>query len=433
MKQLQFDYRATCGVALDALRARAQSLASIIEKVRNAFGAGYDTDYASINLPADTTLVAPVQEVVNQQQQRKPTMLVVIGIGGSNLGTLAVHQALNGLRYNDRNTKLRCYFVDTVDTRQTTEVLQIAEQELKQGNNIVVNVVTKSGSTAETIANFHLFVELLKKYNKNNYAESVVITSNKDSALWLVGQQEGIVCLAIPEKVGGRYSVFSAVGLFPLALLGVDIKELLAGAQRMIERCTSTNIEDNVAALSAALIYEQSQQKKNILDHFVFGVDLEGIGRWYRQLMGESIGKKETVNVSPTVSVGSTDLHSVGQLYLGGPRDKMTMFVAVEKQVHDLKVPQLPAYKNLVEHLQGKTLAGIMQAILHGVQQAYQKNKRPFATITLPEVTAHSVGQLLQYKMLEMIYLGKLFEVNPFDQPHVELYKQETRKLLAHE
>jgi glucose-6-phosphate isomerase len=148
--------------------------------------------------------------------------------------------------------------------------------------------------------------------------------------------------------------------------------------------------------------------------------------------MGESLGKAN-IGLTPTVSIGSTDLHSVGQLYLGGAKNKFTTFVSTQKQKHTVKIPNFKEFDVLVENIQNKSLSFIMDSILHGVQKAYKNNHVPFCTVVLPEINAYYVGQFLQLSMLEMIYLGKLLKVNPFDQPHVELYKQETRKILAHE
>ena len=164
------------------------------------------------------------------------------------------------------------------------------------------------------------------------------------------------------------------------------------------------------------------------------------MGQWYRQLMGESLGKQHDVQgqdvfvgPTPTVSVGSTDLHSVGQLYLGGPYDKYTTFLSVESYHSTVKIGNAIAVNELVPDLQGKSVAQVVRAIEQGVQLAYTTSQRPFSSIVLPQKNAYYCGQLLQWKMLEIIYMGALLEVNPFDQPQVELYKQETRKILAHE
>ena len=283
------------------------------------------------------------------------------------------------------------------------------------------------------------FQAYFKKYHPEDFFRYVVATTDKNSKLWQLAQQEKFVCLEIPKNVGGRYSVLSAVGLFPLAMLDVDIQALRDGARSVISQCIDANIEHNSAALSAIILAYYYKQGYNIHDTFLFSNQLEALGKWYRQLMGESIGKefdrngnKVNVGMTPTVSIGSTDLHSVGQLYLGGPRDKVTTFVLVQEGA-SMTVPYMHGYNTLVENIQDVALPTIMHAISDGVQAAYQKKELPYVVYSMPTLEPFFIGQFLVGKMLEIMYLGYILGVNPFDQPNVELYKQETRKRLSHE
>lgn len=438
MKFLTFSYAQSSLVSHDELQQAGEKLRPEIEQIKAATVQGYETDYASVNLPSDEQLRKTVLAVVEEKKALKPTTLVVIGIGGSNLGTVAVHEALYGRFYNEHKPDIKVYFADTVDSDYMLDILLLAEQELEKGRNVILNVISKSGTTTETIANFEIFLHVLRKARPADYHQYVVVTTDEGSKLWNFAQKYNFLRLAVPKKVGGRYSVFSAVGLFPLALLGVDIWALHSGAQSMIPALTNEDILNNPAALSAAILYTHYTKGITIHDTFLFSVDLEAVGKWYRQLMGESIGKEYNrageqvfVGITPTVSIGSIDLHSLAQLYLGGPYDKMTSFIRVQQSKSNVALPVLDEFDQLVGHIQGKPLHAIMDAIFQGTQAAYKKNKRPFVTIELPEKSASCVGQLLQFKLMEMIYLGALLEVNPFDQPHVELYKQETRKILA--
>jgi len=303
-----------------------------------------------------------------------------------------------------------------------------------------MNVVTKSGTTTETVTNFAYFYQLIKAKRPQDYHKYIVVTTDEGSPLDKIAQKEQFSTLYIPKKVGGRYSVFSPVGLFPLAMIGIDVKELLRGAHDSIESCTATEIANNFAAVNAIIKYAHYKKGVNINDFFVFSVQLESVGKWYRQLMGESIGKefnvrgeRVEVGITPTVSIGTLDLHSVGQLYLGGPRDKFTTFVSVENyQSSEDEKPQ-SFFPEFLADFKVRPLSFIMKAILQGVQVAYTKNKRPFCSLVLPALKPYYIGQLLQMYMIEMMYLGYLLEVNPFDQPNVELYKKETRKILTHE
>lgn len=416
------------------------SAKSEIERMQKAQETGYESSYASINLPADDQMRRHIKEVIALQQSRKPCVLVVIGIGGSCLGTMAVHEMLYGRHYNADNPVIRVYYVDTIDVDMLHEILRFVEEYLKQDNEIIINVISKSGNTTETVVNFEFFFDLIKKYRPHNYQESIVITTDEGSKMWEFGAEAGITCLAVPRQVGGRYSVLSAVGLFPLGLIGVDIDALCAGAADSIKRCTSMTIAENDAVQRAAVLYMNYQVGRMIHDTFMFSVDGESLGKWYRQLMGESIGKAFDregklvhVGITPTVSIGSTDLHSVGQLYLGGPHDKVTTFIAVEKTKFHLVLPTYASFDKLVAKIQGKSVKSILNAIMQGVQHAYMHAGLPFMTIVLPQKNARYIGQLMQMQMLEIMYLGYMFNVDPFDQPQVELYKKETRKILAHE
>jgi glucose-6-phosphate isomerase len=251
--------------------------------------------------------------------------------------------------------------------------------------------------------------------------------------LWEQAGAKNIARLAIPKPVGGRFSVLSAVGLFPLATIGVDIVALCEGATSMRNESIA---EGSHAAISASLLAYFRAQGKTISDNFFFHPELESLGKWYRQLMGESVGKAqsladETVHtgITPTISLGSTDLHSVGQLYLGGPRDKFTTFVYTEHTV-DITVPAERVFPELIPAITQKSAKTILEAILEGVKIAYQKAELPYMELVMEQIDERSIGAFLQFKMIEMMYLGHLLNVNTFDQPSVEAYKIETKKIL---
>jgi glucose-6-phosphate isomerase len=430
------DYK-NANVTLDQCKNLFQKLSPEIERCKEALIQNdLDSSYAFLTIPNKD--ISNIQALVERKKLLNPSMIIVIGIGGSNLGTLAIQEALWGKLYNEQNPAIKIYYADTVDAEYCTTLLNIAERELQQKKTILVNVVTKSGTTTEIIANFELFLKLLIAYCPHNYRDYVVVTTDNNSVLWKIAHQEQFALLEIPQRVGGRYSVFTAVGLFPLAILGCNLEKLLEGAASTLNPCTSSSLDENYAARTACLIYDQYQKNITIQDMFLFSVQLEGLGRWYRQLMGESIGKEfdikgnnVEVGITPTVSMGTVDLHSVGQLYLGGPRDKGTTFVSLTREKHELIIPHFEQFAKAGSQIQGKSISFIMQAILQGVKNAYRINKRPFVSIELPESSEYYIGQFLQYKMVEMVYLGYLLNVNPFDQPNVESYKEETRKILA--
>ncbi len=430
MKQIAFscDHAAIPSATITKLQTR---LEPEIGRLQASWGAGYDTEYASLSLPSDSALLQQVMAVAHEKKSLNPRILIVIGIGGSNLGAMAIQKALNT---ND----LVVYFADTVDPTYTGTIYRHAEQILKEGQEVLITVISKSGTTTETIANVQLFTALLQQYKKE-YARNIVVISDEGSALSEVAKKQHFSYLSIPQKVGGRYSVFSAVGLFPLYMMGIDVDAFRNGAESVKASCTDKNLHANSAALSAATLYYFYQKGMNIHDTFAFSHSLHGIGEWYRQLMAESIGKADTkdgkrvhVGITPTVSIGSVDLHSMAQLYLGGPNNRVTTFLTIADQP-DMPVPEGTPFDSLVPMIEGKSFNTIMQAILHGIQKAYEHAQRPFMAIELPEISAYHCGQLLQLKMVEIMYLGFLFDINPFNQPQVELYKKETRKILSHE
>jgi glucose-6-phosphate isomerase len=433
MKILTYDYVNTCLVEPQKLQENFKRLVPAIKTMQ----AEIQGTHGFAALPNAPTLLRDVQQIIEHKRALKPTALVVIGIGGSNLGTVAVHELLHGKFYNEELPDIKIYFADTVDSDHIWDIVLLVEQELEKGNDILLNVVSKSGTTVEAIANFDIFLQLLKSY-RSVYAPYIVVTTDKDSKLWQFAQEEKISCLEIPANVGGRVSVLSAVGLFPLGFIGIDIKQLLDGALTMTSASVSEKLEENGAAIGAVIMAAQYAAGIKIHDTFIFSVDGQSLGAWYRQLVGESLGKLNAagvpVGITPTVSVGTTDLHSVGQLYLGGPADKFTTFISFQKLISELEVVSVSAHTHsLVAGLEGKTLPTIMAATLAGVKKAYEQAERPFIALPFPEKSAWYVGQFLQLKMFEVVYLAHLLEVNPFDQPHVELYKTETRKILTNE
>ena len=430
MAKLLFDFD-NAGIYDEGLLQISSKLEPTINSLINVKKeTAYRSPFSSLNLPFDFSIYKEVEALASAKKKLNPRALVVIGIGGSNLGAQAVYEAVYG---KFGNADFPLYFADTVDSDTIHALLNRIEQILIKNEKILLAVISKSGSTTETIANFEIFLDVLKKYCPHDYHHYIVAITDRDSALWHLAHDSGFDRLAIPSQVGGRYSIFSPVGLFPLVCAGIDGAQLLTGARDMVDACIDHNINKNPAARVAAILAYHFKNKITIHDLFIFDVALESLGKWYRQLLAESIGKKSTVGITPTVSIGSTDLHSVGQLYLGGPADKFTTFVTVEKSKHLLTVPHLSQYEKLVPHIQGKSLAQIMQAILVGTLDAYKIEKRPFIVSSFPEKNEYYLGQFLQFQMMSVMYLGILLEVNPFDQPHVELYKTKTRKILSDE
>lgn len=427
MLQLKIEHG---GIKVDAKLA---TLSDYTERLRSIRESGAYGEYeSSINLARDSLLLEQVKTLVADKSTAKLKYNIVVGIGGSNLGTKAVYDALFGFRdvmEPERVPKL--LFAETTDPDWLKYAAQLLET-IVEPEEVIVTIISKSGGTTETLANFEIIMQGLNA-KFGSMTDRIVAITDEGSKLWEAAKAKSISTLAIPKPVGGRYSVLSAVGLFPLATVGIDIDNLVEGAKSLLDQCFA---DDNIAAKSAVVLAAQYDNGCVINDNFFFHPELESLGKWYRQLMGESVGKEQSlsgetlhIGITPTVSLGSTDLHSVGQLYLGGPKDKITTFVST-LQSAEVRVPEERVFPELVEMINGKTAAGITAAILEGVKAAYQKASLPYMEVKLDVIDERSLGAFLQFKMLEMMYLGILFNVNSFDQPNVEDYKIETKKLL---
>lgn len=379
----------------------------------------YESEYASLLLATEKKFIKKVTEIIKTKKEYKH--LIVIGIGGSNLGTLAIIEAIHGKDHLIHNNK-KIFFADTTDPDNITSI----KKQVKNKKFLVL-LISKSGTTTESLANFEV---ILNEIPKQERAQRIITITDKGTELEKYSNKKKYTCLEIPKKIGGRFSVLSYVGLLPLAFAEIKIKNLLKGASDAIKSFD----ENNIAMEGALDLHHNYEHNKKINNIFLFNNDLESLGKWYRQLMGESIGKKHTktkrqahIGITPTVSIGSTDLHSVGQLYMGGPKDKFTTFISLEKQTKVI----IPKNEDaILKNIQGLSFKKILQAIMQGTMTAYKKNKLPYNHYTLKEKTEYELGYFMQTKMLEIILLAHLLNVNPFDQPSVEEYKKETRKIL---
>lgn len=398
---------------------------------------GYHKPESSLCLSSDERLHEEVRSRAQESWSDELKYIVVVGIGGSNLGSKAVYEALGG--YFDRlrgNRAPRLLFVDTTAPELLAQVEDLLTTQITAPSEVFLVCISKSGGTTETLFNTEVLMACLcKRFGDAARARAAVITQ-EGSPLWRAAQEQGIAVLGIPTCVGGRYSVLSAVGQLPLMLAGANVAELLRGAREMRDRCLS-EAEASPALCSATVLYHQYQEGARIHDTFLFSPHLESLGLWYRQLMGESIGKEHDrsgavvhAGMTPTVSIGSTDLHSVGQLYLGGPRDRVTTFVTIHQGRADVSMPTNRLFPDVVDMIDNTSARRVLQAILAGTQDAYRANNLPFMELSLADSSEYELGAFLQMKMLEMMYLGELMDLNVFDQPNVEAYKKETRRIL---
>ncbi len=422
---MKFIFENTTGFTNDQIFKQAETLVPYIKKLQEVSNdASYTYDESSINLPFDEQNVWDTYAVRDKLINPNIKYIFVVGIGGSNLGTKAIYDALYGF-YDVVEPKRtpKIIFLDTVNPLFLLKVQELITSQTLQPEEIVINAVSKSGGTIETLVDLE---ELLKM--RSEIKSRLVITTEENSKLWKEAEKHGIYKLAIPKKVGGRFSVFSKVGLLPLSFLPtINLLEMFAGAMELRQSCINTNIQNNPAALSAAILY---LSKKPISVNFFFNPELESLGKWYRQLLGESMGKTNAA-ITPSVAIGTTDLHSVLQLYLGGPNDKITTFIHSNDSNNQLSIPANRMFPNIYTEIDGKSTKHVSDAIYESVKDSYAKKGLPFMEISFTAINEKILGKFLQFKMIEMMYLCKLFNVNTFDQPQVEAYKIETRKRLS--
>lgn len=350
------------------------------------------------------------------------------GIGGSALGAQALVTALchpcHNLLDRRESAGMRIFFTDNIDPDYLAGIFDTAAPE-----KTLFNIITKSGSTAETMGTFLLIKNVLEKSVGEKWREHVVFTTDAEKGdLRKIAEQENIVSFVVPDGVGGRFSVLTPVGLLPAACAGIDIKELLAGAAAMDKRIESASVTENPVYLYSMYQYLLDRDlSKSISVMMPYSSGLYGLADWFRQIWAESLGKKHdldgsVVNVGPTPvkALGVTDQHSQVQLYVEGPYDKVFTFLAVESFKNEL--PMKPAYtgKSSLDYLGGRSMAELIEAERLGTVYALTKNKRPNMTITFPEVTPHTVGQFMYAFEAATVFSGGLYNINPLDQPGVE-------------
>lgn len=351
---------------------------------------------------------------------------VILGIGGSALGPVALQTALNPPHYNllpKKERGPRLFVADNIDPAGFEGILRVVDPE-----KTMFNVISKSGGTAETMSQFIIIREMLKKRLGKKYKDRIVATTDPEKGiLRKIATDEGFETFPIPANVGGRFSVFSSVGLLPAAVVGIDIEELLAGAAYMNELCMTSDLFQNPAYLNATLQFLADKKGKPMSVMMPYADSLKDIADWYRQLWAESLGKKlsldgKVVNVGPTPvkALGATDQHSQMQLYVEGPFDKVITLIGVKEFGAETKIPK--AYGNIDElgYLGGHSLKELLQAEMLASELALTRNHRMNCTITLPEVNAFTVGQLLQMLMIQTAFSGGLYNIDAFDQPGVE-------------
>jgi len=395
-------------------------------------------------LPGNTQYTADVQALVDKYRP-DTTDLVVLGIGGSALGNLAIQAALNPVTYNLLTDKKRpgprLFVLDNVDPALVGDTLKFLGRRLK---TTLVNVISKSGETAETASQFMIFREALRKKLGPDFARHIVATTDTEKGtLHEIAKADGYDMLAVPGDVGGRFSVLSPVGLFSAAMCGIDIEALLAGAGAMkarIEEC-GTDWQSNPACVLAAIKHLMFIRKNKPMHVMMpYSNRLYLMADWYRQLWAESLGKRfdrqgSEVFTGPTPikALGTTDQHSQVQLYREGPNDKLTIFLDVTKHPGKARVPDVFEDVPGLTYLRKTQLSKILSAEKKATEYAMAISERPTVTIQFNSITPQSVGEFIYLYEFVTSLAGELLNINAYDQPAVELGKKATFALLGRE
>ena len=427
------------GIAEATWRESAAAFAAAHAHVAERHAAGV---LGFLDIPEDDARLHQVQEAAASLLARtggdRVTDVVVLGIGGSALGPIALRTALVAPRWNElddagRGGRPRLHVLDNVDPGTVVALL-----ERLSPRNTVFIVTSKSGGTAETMAQYLVVRGWLEQaLGEGARRQLVFVTDPAKGALRALARAEGILTLDIPPNVGGRFSVLTAVGLLPAALIGIDVARLVAGAADMRTRCATRELAHNPAGVFATLQWlADTRHQRPIQVLMPYSDPLRDLAAWFVQLLAESLGKHRTpgdagFGPTPIPALGATDQHSQVQLFMEGPGDKTVTFLAVREPARDVEIPALHAAIPELGYLAGHHLGELLDIERRATAGALARRGRPNMTIEIERVDAEAFGALLMLFELATVYAGALYGVDPMDQPGVELGKQFTYAMLG--
>ncbi|MDQ3781013.1 MAG: glucose-6-phosphate isomerase [Chloroflexota bacterium] len=442
--RLRIDYRnATAagvgdehGLTDSALDSVADVVRRNHERITREHDAG---DQRWIDLPDDTTLADEITSFASEAKGRYRDY-ILIGIGGSSLGAIATIQALahpfRNLLPDDRRDGPRFFVLDNPDPEKVRATLDLVDLP-----HTLINVVTKSGQTAETMANFLVArAALIEAVGMKQAARQIVATTDPtEGLLRQLAGQEGYRTFPVPPGVDGRQTVLSAVGMIPAALCGIDIHALLRGAAAMRARCQAAELLQNPAYLLAALsVLADQRLGKRILVMMPYADALYGLADWFRQLWAESLGKRLSTGgdevfagQTPIKALGAIDQHSQIQLYTEGPNDKLIVLIGVDAYRANVPVGDPPAAIADLAYLHGAELGQLIDRERAATAWALKQARRPNITITAPTIDAFTLGEFFFLHQLQTVMAGALYGVDPFGQPGVEAGKNATYALMG--
>lgn len=408
------------------LESYSDAVKNIHDMIHNKTGKGNDF-LGWVELPEnyDKAEVSLIKETA-EKLRKEVDVLLVCGIGGSYLGARAAIEAINGL-YPTNNVEI----IYVGNTFSSTYIAQVAKYV--ENKEFAINVISKSGTTTETSIAFRIFKEMAeKKYGKDKARERIVATTDKArGALKTLATEEGYTTFVIPDDVGGRYSVLTAVGLFPIAMAGINVDDMLSGAKDAMNKYNNSNLATN-----EAYQYGVARQILNKAGYpaemFVtYELQLATVAEWWKQLFGESEGK-ENKGVLPTSATFSTDLHSLGQFIQEGTKVLFETVLQVTNPALDMTIPSDEGNLDNLNYIAGKSVDYVNKKACEGTVDAHVNTGNvPNILLTIDKMDAYGFGYMVYFFEIACAMSVYLLDVNPFNQPGVEVYKANMFKLLG--
>lgn len=433
MANISLDYSKTLGVI------KKEEIKYIENQILNAHGmlhnkSGQGNDFLGwVNLPMDYDKDEFLRiESAAERIKKQCDAFVVIGIGGSYLGARAAIETLNHSFYNilpknKRSTPEIYYAGNNMSPVYLKHLLDVLD-----GKDICINVISKSGTTTEPAIAFRIFKEYMeKKYGKKGASERIYVTTDKSrGALKKLSTTEGYETFVIPDDVGGRYSIFTAVGLLPIAVSGVDIKEMMKGAEDGAKEYAAPDIDNNPAYEYAAVRNILYRKGKTIEIMVNYEPSMHYFSEWWKQLYGESEGK-DNKGIFPAAVDFTTDLHSMGQYIQEGYRNIFETVIRIEGIHDDIEIQGEGDNIDGLNYLKGKTMGYVNLKAMDGTILAHNDGGVPNIVVSIPEIIPYYFGKLIYFFEKACGISGYVLGVNPFDQPGVEAYKKNMFALLG--
>lgn len=421
---MKFD--ATHGLLKEEISAYQETVTKLHRAIREKSGAGNDyMGWVSWPVDYDKEEFARIKEVANKVKD-KAEVLVVCGIGGSYLGARAAIEMVQGLYANNPTEVI--FVGNTFSSTYTAQVLEHIKDK-----SVVLNVISKSGTTTETALAFRMLKNFMEeKYGKEEAKERIIATTDKEKGtLKALALKEGYETFVIPNNIGGRYSVLTPVGLVPLAIMGIDIDAMMQGFLDAYHELDTDDLNKNAAYQYAVARRILQNQGYNVEFFVTYEPQLQMLAEWFKQLMGESEGK-EGKGILPDSACFSTDLHSLGQFVQEGNKVLFETVLCVEKPTLDLSVPNDPENGDNMNYLTGKSMDWVNKMAFEGTLQAHEEvGNVPNLLISIPDMKEHSFGYLCYYFFIATAMTCYMLDINPFNQPGVEVYKKNMFKLLG--